>query len=212
MKENERSPKHWLYGIAIVSILFGILMSTFVIRKSGVALYPDLIANAYGEEQHHLKVPGARDVKLTRTGAYGIYHERSLVSDTSDPQGPMPPDIDCSLTSKSTGKQIEAIPDYIEANRYWSKEQDRYGILIMSVTVPQPDTYTFDCHYQDGSTEPEILVALGPNYVWEFFRVSGKITASLLIGLTTLCGSVLIGLAIIIVVATRSLQRKKTAG
>lgn len=99
---------------------------------------------------------------------------------------------------------MKAAPDFIETNRYWSKNQGDIGVLIMSITVNKPDFYTFACHNQDGGTEPEIIVALGPNYVWEFLRVVGKISLSLFGAITTLCGSILIGLIIIVVVAVKN--------
>ena len=99
---------------------------------------------------------------------------------------------------------MKAVPDYVETNRYWSKDQGGIGVLIMSITVNEPDTYTFACHYQDGSTEPEIAVALGPNYIWEFLKVVGKISLSLFGAMTTLCGSILIGLSIAVVVAVKN--------
>ena len=203
MKEKKQKPSRWLYGIAILPILFGTLVCAWILKNSGIGMYPAMIADAYGEDQHHLAVPGSKDIKLTRTGAYGIYYEYSLVSASID-LPPMPPKIDCSLTSKSTGAEMEAAPDYVETNRYGSKDRDRSGVLIMSITVDDPDTYTFACHYQDSSTEPEIVVALGPNYVWEFLGVAGKITLSLFGAMTTLCGSILIALIITLIVAVKN--------
>ena len=162
MKENKKLHSRWLFGIPVLIVLGGALISILLFSSSGIGTYPALIADAYREEQHHLTVPGAIDVKLTRTGAYGIYFEHSLVSSIYPDIG-MPPAIDCSLTSKSTGVVIEAVPDYVETNRYRTKDLHT-GVLIMSITVDEPDSYTFACNYQDGSTEPEISVALGPPY------------------------------------------------
>jgi len=203
MKEKEQIHSWWFYGIAVLVIIFGTLISAWILNDSGIGMYPAMIADAYGEGQHRLTVPGSKDIKLTRTGAYGIYYEYSLVSASVDPP-PLPPKFDCSLTSKSTLAEMEAVPDYVENNRYWSKDRDRTGVLIMSITVKEPDTYTFACYYQDGSSVPEIVVALGPNYFWEFLRVAGKISLSLFGTITTLCGSILIGLIIIVVVAVKN--------
>ena len=98
---------------------------------------------------------------------------------------------------------MEATPDYVETNRYWSKDQGDIGVLIMSITVNDPDTYTFTCHYQNGNKEPEITVALGPNYVWEFLRVAGKIALSMYVGAITFCGSILIGMIVVVLVAIK---------
>jgi hypothetical protein len=161
-----------------------------------------MIADAYGEGQHRLSVPGSKEIKLTRTGAYGIYYEYNLMSTSVDPP-PLPPEIDCSLTSKSTGAKMEAAPDYVETNRYWSKDRDRTGVLVMSITVDEPDSYTFACHYKDGSREPEIVIALGPNYFWEFLRIAGRTAVSTIAGLSVLFGTGTLALIVAIVIAIK---------
>jgi hypothetical protein len=165
-------------------------------------MYPSIIADAYGEGQHRLSVPGSKDIKLSRTGAYGIYYEYNLVSASVDPL-PLPADLDCSLTSKSTGAKMEAAPDYVETNRYWSKDRERTGVLVMSITVDEPDSYTFACHYKDGSREPEIVIALGPNYFWEFLRIAGRTAVSTIAGLSVLFGTGTLALIVAIVIAIK---------
>ena len=205
MKEKKQNPSRWLYGIAILPILVGALIFAWILVNSGIGIYPAMIADAYGEGQHRLTIPGSNEIELTRTGAYGIYYEYSLVSASAD-SPPLPPAIDCSLTSKSTGVEMEAAPDYVETNRYWSKDRDRTGVLIMSITVDEPDSYTFACHHQDGSREPEIVVALGPNYFWEFLRIAGRTVVSTVAGLGVLLGSGAVAVIIVIVLALKRRQ------
>ena len=199
MKGSKQPSSKLFYVIAGLVILFGLLISTWIFKDSDIGMYPTMIADAYREDQHHLNVPGSANVKLTRPGAYGIYYEYSLVSDSVENNPKLPPAIDCSLTSKLTGAEMEGVPDYVETNRYWTKDQVRTGVLIMSITVDEPGSYTFACHYQDGSTEPEIFVALGPNYFWEFLRVTWKISLSMFGAVITLCGSFLIGLIVFVI-------------
>ena len=183
-------------------VLFGLLASAWILKTSGIGTYATRIADTFGEAQHRLSVPGSRDVKLTRTGAYAIYYEYTPVYSSID-SPKRAPAIDCSLTSRSTGAKLEAVPDYVETNRYEAKNQDRIGVLIMSLTVDEPDTYTFACRYQNGRERPEISVALGPNYAWEFLKVAGRIGLSSLGGLTTFCGSTLVALTILVIVAIK---------
>jgi hypothetical protein len=194
MNENKKHSRWWLFGIPVLIVIGGVLVSILLFRSSGIGTYPALIADAYREEQHHLNVPGSVDVKLTRTGAYGIYYEHSLADSIYLDIG-VPPVIDCSLTSKSTGTEVVAVPDYVTTNRYRSNDLHT-GILIMSITVDQPDCYTFICNYQDGSKGPEISVAIGPNYYWEFIRIAWKIGLPFFGGVSLLCGSLLTALII----------------
>jgi hypothetical protein len=202
MKEKKQNPSRWLYSIAILPIIFGTLICAWILKNSSIGMYPAMIAAAYDEGQHRLTVPGSKDIKLSRTGAYGIYYEYSLVSASVDPP-PLPPEIDCSLTSKSTGAEMEAAPDYVETNRYWSKDRDRTGVLVMSITVDKPDSYAFACHYLDGSREPEIVVALGPNIFWEFLRIAGKTVLSTVAGLSVLFGTGTLAVIVAIVIAVK---------
>jgi len=200
----------WIYGIAILPILFGILVCAWMMKNSGIVMYPTMIADAYGEGQHRLTVPGSKDIKLTRTGAYGIYYEYSPVSDSVDfPL--LPPEVDCSLTSKSTGAEMEAAPDFVTTNRYWSKDRDRTGVLIMSITVDEPDSYTFACRYQDGNREPEIVIALGPNYIWEFLSIAVRTVVSTVAGLGVLFGSGVVAMIAVIVIAVKRHRSEQVA-
>lgn len=200
MKEKKRFPGRWCYGMTFLVVLFGILISASLLKDSGITNYPAMIAAAYGEDQHPLAVPGSRVINLTRSGAYGIYHEYSLGISDYYQYKKAPPAIDCSLTSKSTGAVTIAVPDFVATNRYWLKDQAGTGVLIMSITVNEPDTYTFACHYQDGRAAPEIGVALGPNYFWEFLKTAWTISRPLLEALAVSCGSLVIGLIMILVV------------
>jgi hypothetical protein len=177
-------------GVAVIVILCGILGSVLLFRTSRMQWYPTIIADAYREDQHRLSVPGSMYVTLTRTGAYGIYFEQSLVSDFIESRVSIPPPIECSLISQQSGKLIEAVPDYVETNSYWSKDQGGTGVLIMSMSVDTPGSYKFSCQYQDGSGGPDIVVALGPNYFWEFLKICMKVLLPVLGGFILLVGSI----------------------
>ena len=202
MIKKKQLASRLVYGIALLPILFGTLVCAWGLGNTGIGMYPAMIADAYSEGQHRLTVPGSKDIELARTGACGIYYEYSPVSALVDPPT-LPPAIDCSLTSKSTGAEVEAAPDYVDTNRYWSKDRDRTGVLIMSIRVDEPDSYTFACNYQDGGREPEIVVALGPNYFWEFLSIVGRTVVSTVGGLSLLFGSGAVAVIVVIVIAVK---------
>jgi hypothetical protein len=81
----------------------------------------------------------------------------------------------------------------------------------MSLTVEKPGTYTFACDYQDGRAEPGILVALGPNYFWEFLRVVWKIGLPVLGGSSIFCGSVFLAFFLLVMgIVIKVLDRTKS--
>ena len=195
MKSSKQYYSLFLYGLSGLILIADTLVSGILFKNLNIDIYPSLIKNAY-QGKHHLNVPGSSILKLSRTGAYGIYYQYNLADASVDIQKIIPPAIDCSLTSKSNQNKIKAVPDFVESNRYWSKDRDQTGVLIMSITVEKPDTYTFACHYQDGRLEPEIIVTLGPNYIWEFLRVAWKLGSLLMGGITIICGSFVLSFCI----------------
>jgi hypothetical protein len=87
MNEIKKPHHRLLFGIPVLIFLGGVLVSILLFRSAGIGAYLTMIADAYCEEQHHLNVPGSVDIKLTRTGAYGIYYEFSLVSSIYPDEG-----------------------------------------------------------------------------------------------------------------------------
>lgn len=198
MDKKHRLARRWLFGIAVLVTAAGLLGTAWILFNSGIAKYPALIGAAFREEQYKLRIPGSKDVNLTRTGAYGIYYEYN--PETSEPESlEMPPRIDCSLTAKSTGALSKAVPDFVETNRYATGDRGIQGVLIMSITVDNPDVYTFTCEYQEKSLDPEIVVALGPNYFWEFLNVAWKSGISLFGAAIVFCGSILVAVVLFLI-------------
>ena len=199
MKTSKRIHSRFVYGIPVVVIVLGVVLTGWLCRCSDLSRYPAMVAEAYHEDQNILIVPGSRVVQLTRKGAYGIYIETSKGS-TSERDAEMTPAMDCYLTSDSTGQKIKAVPDYVATNRYWTRELDKTWVLVMSITADSPGTYDFTCSYSGGEMEPAIRVALGPNYFWEFLKVAWDLVLPLFGGFIALCGSFLYAMIIGVVI------------
>lgn len=208
MKANNQSLQRWLFILAALIFLIGLVTSLVIFRQSDMRLYPTMIAGAYKQAKHQLIVPGEKDINLSRSGAYGIYYIHEL-RDPKYSESALPPKIDCKLISKNTEEVIKAVPDYVKTNRYRLSDQST-GVLIMSITVKKPGSYTFSCDYQDEINREEIHVALGPNYFWEFLRVTWKMAGPLFSGVSILCGSSLLSFLLLIVgVLIKLLQQEK---
>lgn len=163
---------------ALVVFIIGVLLAGVIFQFSGLRHFPSRLADIYREDQISLEVPGSREVQLNRTGAYGIYFRYSLVSAAIEPMQ-IPPKIDCTLSANS-GRVIKGVPDYEPTNRYWSKKGGGPATLIMSVTVEEPGLYEFSCQQQGDYSGPVLQVSLGPNYAWEFIRISLTYIAAIL--------------------------------
>ena len=80
-------------------------------------------------------------------------------------------------------------------------------MLIRSITIDQPGTYTFSCRYADGRSQPEIVLAVGPNLAWEFLDIAARTLLTAVAGLIVLLGS---GAVAAVVVLTIALIRRRS--
>ena len=196
------NPRKWFLP-AMVILVCGLLLSGGIFHISGLEQFPSRLADIYREDQISLAVPGSREVQLNRTGAYGIYYQVSLVTAVAEPLQ-IPPELDCELESMS-GRIIQGVPDYEPTNRYWSKKGGGPATLIQSITIDEPGKYGFSCSHPADYEGPDIQVTIGPNYTWEFIRVSLKYILAVL----GMCLSILIPFVISLILFVTGWVAKK---
>ena len=107
------------------------------------------------------------------------------------------------MTSKTSGEDVGVVPDYVETNTYSTKDRERVGVLIRSITIDEPGTYTFSCRHADGSSQPKIVLAVGPNFMWEFLGIAVRSGATLVAGGVAFFGSGLVAAVVAIVIAVK---------
>jgi len=215
MTSKKVRPSSWSYGLAVLVLVLGCAIASviFVLAIRGL---PDAVADARDLSRlTQVVVPGTADLTLSRTGAYAVYHEYQGVMDgVAYARGQAPPQLDCALIARDTGRQVPLVPDYVETNQY-TKGQGRgrglrAGVLIMSTTVDRPGDYTFSCGYPDGSEQPKIVLAVGQNIVWEEARLLARAAVPVLGSLALLgaSGTMAVAVAIIIAVKRRRAQKR----
>jgi hypothetical protein len=191
------SPIRLAYVLSALVVVLGCIAASIIFGNAASSL-PDQFKNAYDVGWIQVLVPGSAELELSRIGVYGIYYEYRSVMDGVEYVGSeIPPALTCTLTSNSTGQEIQAAPDYVETNRYSTYRDERIGVLAMSFSISDPDTYLFSCEYADGSTEPPVVLAVGRNIVWELFNIVAGTADSALRGIAALCGSAMVALVIV---------------
>jgi hypothetical protein len=204
MGEKKRRPTAWAYAVAAVIPVFGCLMAVVLVYQWFPGLPGAFESRMNLDDLTQVVVPGSEDISFAEGGAYAVYYEyRSVVDGVVYSSSATPPALVCSLTSKTTGADIGVVPDYVETNTYSTKDRERVGVLIRSITVDEPGTYTFSCRHADGSSQPEIVLAVGPNFVWEFFGIAARSGITLAAGALALSGSGLVATVIAIVIAVK---------
>jgi hypothetical protein len=207
MSERRTRPSGWIYVVAVMIPVFGCLIAIALVYR----WFPGLPGTLESEMNLHdltqVVVPGSKDITFTESGAYAIYYEyRSVVDGVVYTSGETPPALVCTLTSKVTGADVGVVPDYVETNTYSTKGRERVGVLIRSITIDEPGTYTFSCRYADGGSQPEIALAVGPNFMWEFFGVAARTIVTAAAGMVVLLGSGTVAVVVIIIIAVKRRQ------
>jgi len=210
MSNQKTKPKRWYYGLAAILPVLGCLIATAIIYR-GFPNLPGVLETIDIHNMTQVIAPGSADIMFPKKGAYAVYYEyRSLVDGVQYVNTKTPPPLICSLTSRATGKEVGVSPEYIEGNTYSTKDRERVGVHILSISMTEPGTYTFSCHYPDEGSVQKVVLAIGPNIVWELFNVVAKPIAAILGGLVVLIGSGAIAFLISIVIAIRRSQSNTT--
>jgi hypothetical protein len=157
-------------------------------------------------------VPGSAEIPFEKSGAYAVYYEyRSVVDGKVYVSSKTPPALVCTLTSRTSGDVVGVVPDYVPTNTYSTKDRERVGVLIRSMTIDEPGTYTFSCRYPAGRSQPEIVLAVGPNFVWEFLGIAARTVVTAVAGLVVLLGSGAVAAVVVIVIAVKRRRSQKAA-
>lgn len=201
MINQNTKPYRWYYGLAALLPVLGCLITTAIIYR-GLPNLPGALETIDIHNMTQVIVPGSADITFPKKGAYAIYYEyRSLVDGVQYINAKTPPPLKCSLTSNATGKEVGVSPEYIEGNTYSTKDQERVGVHIMSISMDLPGTYTFSCYYADEVTVPKVVLAIGPNIVWELFNIVARPIAAVLCGSVVLLGSGAITFLLFVILA-----------
>jgi hypothetical protein len=208
MREQKAKPSGWTYAVAAMIPVLGCLMAMALMYQWFPGLPGTLESRVNLDNLTQVVVPGSEELTFDKSGAHAVYYEyRSVADGVVYASSEKPPALACTLTSRATGAEIAVVPDYVPTNTYSTKDREGVGVLIRSLTFPKPDAYNLACQYLDGNSEPEIVLAVGPNFVWEFFGVAARTLGTGAAGLAVLLGS---GAVAAFVALTIALKRRQS--
>ena len=210
MSEKKAKSSRWLYGLAVMVPVLGCLIAMVLVYRWVPGLPGTFGAKLNLDTMTQVVMPGSEEIIFAESGAHAVYYEyRSVVDGVAYASSEKPPALACTLTSRATGAEVGLVPDYVRTNAYATKGRERVGVLIQSVTINRPGAYTFTCRYADGRSKPQVVLAVGPNFVWEFFGIAARTALTLGAGLAVLLGSILVAVLVALAVF---LRRRRSPG
>jgi hypothetical protein len=197
MSGNNQKPTRWYYLLALLLPVIACGITASLIYGS-VPTLPGALVTMDINNLTRVVVPGSAEISFPKAGAYAVYYEyRSIINGVNYVRDRFPPRINCHLTSKATGEDIELASPQAEGDIYSTQNHERVGVLFKSISINQPGLHTFSCSYMGGRSNPQFVLAVGPNIIWEFFNLVAKPVSAFF------CGGIVfliaLGLSILII-------------
>jgi hypothetical protein len=209
MSGKNQKPTRWYYLLALLLPVLACGMTAILIYRN-VPTLPGALETTDINNLTQVVVPGSAEINFPKAGAYAVYYEyRSAINGVNYVRDKFPPRIKCQLRSKATGDDIELASPHAEGDIYSTQNRERVGVLINSISINQPGVHTFSCRYADGRSNPQIVLAVGPNIIWELFNIAAKPVSAIVCGGFVSITALGISILIIGFVALKRQQSKK---
>lgn len=208
MSANKLKPSGWYYVLAFVLPVLACGLTASLIFFN-VPKLPGALEAFDVKKLTRVIVPGSAEINFPESGAYAVYYEyRGDINGVSYIHAQNLPRINCQLISKASGEEIKLERMFVEGDIYITQNKGRAGVMMNNISINQPGTYTFSCRYLDGRSNPQLVLAVGPNMIWEFFNLAVKPLAAMAVGLIVFFFMSVVSLIIVVIVAVKRNQFK----
>ncbi len=163
----------WFYGLgASILVISGTIAAVLLVI--GLFDIPGLF-HAPGER---FAFPGTHEIQIDSTGEYTVFYEyRSTVDGVAYRTSEYIPDLRVRLKSKTDLQEID-LSSTSGSHSYTIGS--RAGTSLFDFNIDQPGVYILTAEYQDASTTPKVVLAIGPSL--DIQDILGILVPSLPIG------------------------------
>ena len=191
MNTQKKGPSALFYVFGILVILAGVVLFVVFLIQSLAGL---------GDSLTQVVVPGKKEIQLSETGHYTVFHEyKSSVDGRLFVSSANISNLQCSLVSKQTGEQVQLTPSSTNATYSLGS---RAGYSILEFDISNPGTYEFAGSYAGNEEGPEVVLAIGHGFL-------GGLLQTVFGGMAIMFGGFLAGILIIVVTFVKRYGAKK---
>ena len=145
---RSKAPSPWFYAIGPVVIV--------ITSAAAIALFVMAILGSAPAER--FVVPGSHELELKR-GTYTVFYEyHSSVGGVAYSTGEYLDDMVVTLRSED-GSEVVPVEDTSISTNY--EVGSRAGTSMFEFHIDEPGTYVLTARYEDGSTRPSVVLAVG---------------------------------------------------
>lgn len=208
MSNHKVKPTRWFYVLAFFLPIFACTITAVPVYRS-IPKLPGAFDDLNINNLTQVIVPGSTEVYFPEAGAYAVYYEyRSEIDGVSYVRSQFPPMMNCQLVSKKTGEYIQLASPNVMGEIYSTGLKGRAGVLMKSISIDRPGFHRFSCRYPDDSSRPQIVLTVGPNFIWEFINLAAKPVGALVCGMLVFLSVGVISAIMVIIVALKRHQSK----
>ncbi len=141
----------WYFLALLMMVLGGIAAGVYVMTQ----------LPALGEKLPQVVVPGETTLRLTEPGSYMIFHERESVVDGRVFSSTSLSGLRVRLRNERGDPVTLSSPDMSSTYNL----SGRSGVAIFKFEIKQPGAYRLSAAYDDGRTQPRVVLAVGLGFV-----------------------------------------------
>jgi len=190
MNGKKKTGRVWYFVLAGVVACGGLAGFVYLLYTGLTGITDSLI---------RIEAPSVREIKLEQTGKYTVFLETPGVVDGTIADSFNGINGLSVRVETLVGGEIKVGP---ASGSSTYSIGGRHGVSLMEFVIKTPGRYKFIISFAEGTKPHPVVLTLMQNFLWKLLRI-------IITGITTLMGTVLVSVLILIVAFTRGQKDKK---
>ena len=184
-------PSRWYYLLSLLVIGLGVALF-FVITFKGLSGITEKLAQ--------MEAPGTTEMTFSEPGKYTLFYEhKSVIAGKVYDTGENLSGLWCTVVSKETNAPVPLVQPSISTSY---EVGNRAGMSVLEFNIERPGVYQVSATYPENPEGQRIVLAVGQG-------VASRITATIIGGLATMFGSIVLAIVIAVITFVKRRRAKK---